>query len=353
MQIPYEVSSRPDTGLYNAKLGIWLFLASEVMLFGGLFSSYIFLRLGAEEGTWPYGKSFQNIYAGCFNTAVLILSSITVLKAWTAAKLRDVKAYRRWLAVTVACAGIFIVVKGFEYNAKFNHFGAFVRASAYEQYAGKLQAMNANVVEHKASRTYEVTGHLENPGVFDQRRYLQHQVEYARAKGDAAAVARYEQQLNDLKLVIAVDPRMARFGEHGEITTKPLPPGQYDLPLTHGEVEAVEALEGTHAAPAGAHAAGDGHGHHPTIEIALKDVWRSGYWFPAYSTYFAIYYTMTGLHALHVVGGAIVLAYFGLWGHKIYRQNPEHQANRVEVGGLFWHFVDLVWIFLFPILYLL
>ena len=47
MQIPYEVSARPDTGLYNAKVGIWLFLASEVMLFGGLFSSYVFLRIGA------------------------------------------------------------------------------------------------------------------------------------------------------------------------------------------------------------------------------------------------------------------------------------------------------------------
>ncbi len=51
MQIPYEVSARPDTGLYNAKLGIWLFLASEVMLFGGLFSAYIFLRIGASTAT--------------------------------------------------------------------------------------------------------------------------------------------------------------------------------------------------------------------------------------------------------------------------------------------------------------
>ena len=55
MQIPYEVTARPDTGLYNAKLGIWLFLASEVMLFGGLFSAYIFLRLGADEGTGRTG----------------------------------------------------------------------------------------------------------------------------------------------------------------------------------------------------------------------------------------------------------------------------------------------------------
>ena len=51
MEIPYGVKERPDTGLNNAKLGIWLFLASEVMLFGGLFSAYIFLRTGVDD--WP------------------------------------------------------------------------------------------------------------------------------------------------------------------------------------------------------------------------------------------------------------------------------------------------------------
>ena len=53
MEIPYTFTARPDTGLYNGKLGIWLFLASEVMLFGALFTSYLFMRLGAEDGTWP------------------------------------------------------------------------------------------------------------------------------------------------------------------------------------------------------------------------------------------------------------------------------------------------------------
>ena len=54
MNIPYTVEERPDTGLTNGKLGIWLFLASEVMLFGALFSTYIILRIGAPE--WPHGE---------------------------------------------------------------------------------------------------------------------------------------------------------------------------------------------------------------------------------------------------------------------------------------------------------
>ena len=71
MEIPYTVTPRPDTGLANPKLGIWLFLASEVMLFGGLFSAYIFLRMGAEEGYWPHG--LLNVPVGAMNTAILIL----------------------------------------------------------------------------------------------------------------------------------------------------------------------------------------------------------------------------------------------------------------------------------------
>ena len=77
MEIPYTVSPRQDTGLHNAKLGIWLFLASEVMLFGALFSSYILLRVGATE--WPQGADILNVPLATFNTVVLITSSITMV----------------------------------------------------------------------------------------------------------------------------------------------------------------------------------------------------------------------------------------------------------------------------------
>ena len=60
MEIPYTVQPRADTGLTNGKLGIWLFLASEVMLFGALFATYILLRVGAPE--WPRGREFLKNY---------------------------------------------------------------------------------------------------------------------------------------------------------------------------------------------------------------------------------------------------------------------------------------------------
>ena len=87
MEIPYTVAARPDTGLNNVKLGIWLFLASEVMLFGGLFSTYVILRVGALE--WPLGAEYVNIPIGTFNTAVLIGSSVTMVMAHASLKLNE------------------------------------------------------------------------------------------------------------------------------------------------------------------------------------------------------------------------------------------------------------------------
>ena len=91
----------------------------------------------------------------------------------------------------------------------------------------------------------------------------------------------------------------------------------------------------------------------PHLSIPRENIGFESTFTPRWSTYYAIYFTITGLHGLHVIGGAIVLGYFLFFGRKMYEQKPEWLANRVEVCGLFWHFVDLVWIFLFPILYLM
>ena len=76
--------------------------------------------------------------------------------------------------------------------------------------------------------------------------------------------------------------------------------------------------------------------------------------FPSSSTFMAIYFTLTGLHGIHILGGVVVMLYFYLpFSHQLWQDQPEHFTNRVEALGLYWHFVDLVWIFLFPVLYLL
>jgi len=273
MEIPYAVKPRPDTGLYNAKVGIWLFLASEVMLFGALFSSYILLRVGAAEGTWPH--HWLNIWLGMTNTIVLIASSITVVLAWAALKMNQFSRYRLYQGITILCSLLFLVIKSVEYNDKFNHYEVLLN--------------NGQIVD----------GHID------------------RVKSNVQV------------------PRFPPFKLEGKA----------EKPMVVLEGHTVES----HAELMN----GSKHVEHKEIEIPVADIKDIGNYGPWHNTYTAIYFTLTGLHALHVIGGALVI--FMIWGPlaSLWRKDPERYTNRVEVSGLFWHFVDLVWIFLFPVLYLL
>jgi cytochrome c oxidase subunit III len=283
MEIPYTYKPRPDTGLYNAKVGIWLFLASEIMLFGALFSAYILLRVGAPEGTWPDTKlawptGLLNIPVGTFNTAVLITSSVTVVMAWASLKMNNFAAYRRYMIITLLCAFGFLGVKSFEYNEKFTHY--------------QLRLTDGTVQ----------TGHIEvngkKPGFW--------------SFSDIWNLPRLEQESVESIKFIADPPKPA--------------PGEKKT---------------------------DAHKEHKESEIATSDIAYLDAFIPRSHTFFAIYFTITALHGLHVLGGALVLGYFTFPGAKMWKTNPEQFTNRIEVGGLFWHFVDLVWIFLFPVVYLL
>ncbi|RYD41681.1 MAG: heme-copper oxidase subunit III, partial [Verrucomicrobiaceae bacterium] len=118
MEIPYVVTPRKDTGLFNSKIAIWLFLASEVMLFGGFFSAYVFLRLGAD---YPWPERTLPVLPGLINTFILIASSVTVVFAWASLKLRNWRKFQIYMSITVVCALLFMVLKGIEYNVKFHH----------------------------------------------------------------------------------------------------------------------------------------------------------------------------------------------------------------------------------------
>lgn len=291
MEIPYTVSARPDTGLWNAKIGIWLFLASEVMLFGGLFSAYIFLRLDALPGYWPHG--LLNVPVGTMNTAILIASSVTVVLAWAALKMRQLAKYKFYMAVTIICGIIFLVVKlAYEWPDKFHHFGAYIRQDRLEKYEEFLG--NKHLDEHGLEPRVEITGHLHNEEALHDPN-----------------IKEYEIQVDQ----VYADP------------TNPASDRPHFWPLPKSQKIA---------------------------KIEKEDVEHAEMFIPKHSTFFSTYFTITGLHGLHVLGGVIVFCYMMLPASmRLYRQNPEHLANRVEVAGLFWHFVDLVWIFVFPLFYLL
>jgi cytochrome c oxidase subunit 3 len=288
MEIPYTITARPDTGLWNGKLGIWLFLASEVMLFGALFTAYLFVRLGAEDGTWP--NHVQNIWLGLTNTIVLIISSITMVYAWVALKERKFNHYRWALVATIGCGLLFLCIKGKEYHDKYVHWGFFIKEDAMPKYQAGLEKMNAYFSAVPSQHAYEVRGHMHD-----------------QSGGSFVFVP----DKNPQYLVnLAKEPN-------------PGPAGQ-------AEPVSDEA----------------------TFSVAKADVQRFGRLLPAYGTYYAMYFTVTGLHAMHIIGGLVVMLYFLFPGSAMYRRNPEQLSNRIEVTGIFWHFVDLVWITVFPILYL-
>lgn len=257
MEIPYTIQPRPDTGVYNAKIGMWLFLASEAMLFGGLFSAYILLRVAAPPGTWPHG--WLNVGLGTINTIILALSAVTTLMAWAACKARMFDRYKLFQGLTIVLAVIFLGIKGYEYRDKLTHYQAVLKD-------GRI-----------------VDGHLV------RREPSGGVVIHGRAVRDKSELA---------------DARAARGEKHEE------------------------------------------------FRIAKADIQRLENYAPRHNTFLALYFTLTGLHGLHVLGGLAVFAYLWGPGSRMWKTDPERFTNRVEVSGLFWHFVDLVWIFLFPVLYL-
>ncbi|MBF0504387.1 MAG: cytochrome c oxidase subunit 3 [Candidatus Omnitrophica bacterium] len=194
--VPYKVEAREDTGLYNAKFGLWLFLASEIMLFGSLFSAYILLRVGSFS--WPQQSDYLNVPIGALNSVILLSSSIFFIRAWVALKADDLAKYKRLMWWVISLAGLFLFFKGIEY---YQHF------------------------------------------------------------------SRQE--------------------------------------------------------------------------------------YPKTSVFLALYFLLTGLHALHILAGIGINIYYAGPGTRLRTINKQWFINRLEVAGLYWHFVDIIWIFLFSILYLL
>lgn len=333
MEIPYNVSARPDTGLYNAKLGIWLFLASEVMLFGGLFSAYIFLRMAAEPGYWPMG--LLNVPVGTFNTFVLIASSVTVVLAWASLKMRRFFQYKLYMGITIVCGLLFLIIKlAVEWPEKFDHFGVFIKKDAiaeYEPYLG-----NTILAELNKAPRYEISGHLLDAP--QGSRYA----EMARKGAE-----HFKHELHDQA------GHAGAAAHHAEPVITTDDPNDFVIQMDAANAEA-NTREGVEK------------GSHPhfiprprsmqTVVIKAEHVESATPFLARHSSYFSCYFLITGLHGLHVLGGVIVFIYFWLpipGGANLYKRDPEHLANRVEVAGLFWHFVDLVWIFVFPIFYLL
>jgi len=112
--IPYTVEIRPDTAVNNVSLGMWLFIASEVMLFGGLFSAYVLLRSGAVD--WPHGRDLLDTWSGVFNTGVLLAAAGFVGRATRMAARPESWRARTALTIATSLGVVFLILKAIEYS---------------------------------------------------------------------------------------------------------------------------------------------------------------------------------------------------------------------------------------------
>ena len=115
----HEAGRETATGIPSGKLGMWVFLASEVMFFTGLIGAYIVLRMG--HPAWPGSEGHLSVPTGTVNTLVLICSSTTVVLALAASPRGAMRAVRGWLLASIGLGSLFLVIKGFEYAAEFLH----------------------------------------------------------------------------------------------------------------------------------------------------------------------------------------------------------------------------------------
>lgn len=539
MEIPYIVNPRKDTGLINSKIAIWLFLASEVMLFGGFFSAYVYLRLGAD---YPWPERTLPVLPGLLNTFILIGSSVTVVFAWVALKLGNWRQFQIYMGITVACAAIFMVLKGLEYNVKFHHQAA--RLHDYTVIEGHLgyekddkgelvhdrngDKIEENMIRVVAEKLTFSVKRFHAPWVNEILSEAKHNKSEIKLVSDIKAVTseggkevtlakagdplslellekikkvqldalehnsalrtaalrmewkeakkanpdkRGWQLASDVNIdVAALAPRLLTEVSTVEFVVNPptrllFKPRDIKEGATSSTLRDTTVISGAmEESPMGFHhldaidfqwlvmkakekgispeaAIADSwlmknsefvrqawawhlaenvkkqavlnerfgfkeDGKTPKQTLTHKELYRLGWkdlgkmgvdtkqvkiggfdkikeefmgpnykargeetypelfvpreqirhaakFTPAWNTYYAIYFTITGLHGLHVIGGALVLLYYLVFGRKMFLSNPEWFANRVEVGGLFWHFVDLVWIFAFPIFYLM
>jgi heme/copper-type cytochrome/quinol oxidase subunit 3 len=115
----HAVEMETSTGIHSDKMGMWVFLCSEVMFFTGLIGSYIVLRFGSES--WPDPSQTLNIWLTAFNTFVLICSSVTMVKALEAIKNGDARKMKLFLSLTVLFGAFFLSVQVYEYRELLHH----------------------------------------------------------------------------------------------------------------------------------------------------------------------------------------------------------------------------------------
>ena len=260
----------------SAKLGMWLFLATEILLFGGLFCAYAVYRSTHPE-IFIWAHHLLDTKLGAINTVILLTSSLTMAWAVRCAQLGQRRLLVVLLSLTLLGGFGFLGIKYLEYSSKYRH--------------GLLWG------KHYKPDPHYLAEHFGLP------------------EGEPTS---------------ATPPGTAAQATSAAPTPTPKPAG-FSVERT--------TLRPAASPPPGRAPAGSEHAHAVGPQPEYVHV------------FFSIYFLMTGLHGLHVLAGMAIIAW--LIVRALRGQFGPDYYTPVDLGGLYWHLVDLIWIFLFPLLYLI
>lgn len=307
----------------NAKLCMWLFLGTEIMFFTAFIGTYIVLRMGSKG--WPTDPDVTHIRvaAGGINTFVLILSSYFVVVAHEAMGDHNFAKARKFLQWTFALAFVFLGIKSYEYYGKIDHDILPGHIAENDQ-----QAKAKVLKESEAAVSYRLTK------LVNQAKKLKAIDKLPEPEDDQTKLR--------AALAEAADKLKASNESYQQATAQEI--AEFNVMFTEFNAmkQAILAEQSSLSEV-----------ESQLTKLKSNEKW--GYVFKSvhephpilYGNIFAsCYFLMTGFHAVHVVVGMI------LFGIVLLQKNLETYHDFVENSGLYWHFVDLVWIFLFPLLYI-
>jgi len=297
--------------LPHGKLAMWLFLVTEIMFFTALIGTYLLLRNGmpTEKSPWPTPHDVHlEEWIGALNTFILICSSLTIVLAHLSLHHGHVKRAVQYVAATLILGAAFIAIKFIiEYPAKFGH--GILPGQVFEK--------------------------LDGPFGPEYLRHVEEQLKHITEGHSGASAAAVEDCKNLLK-----DLPLTPFQVNERIVGSKRVKGSDQVGNLIGKYENFKLVAGT--------------GVEGILEKAEKrtphEDLHLSYSIPYGNMWASCYFAMTGLHAVHVIGGLVIFLIILIMA-LIGRFGVQHLAL-IEYMGLYWHFVDIVWIFLFPLLYL-
>jgi cytochrome c oxidase subunit 3 len=256
------------------KLGVWLFLLTEVLFFSGLFCAYAVYRAAHPE-IFSYAHYFLDARLGALNTCVLLVSSLSAALAVRFAQLGQRRRLVLNILFTIACALTFLGVKYVEYSHKFED--------------GLLPGVHFNPSEHVWETSAFKRLHPEASAYAEKLRAFA-------SNGKAEQVLEHDRLHKPTRAELEPLLQAGILGDKAEFSQFPSQPRNAHL-------------------------------------------------------FFGIYFMLTGLHGIHVLGG------IGVWSWLLVRAlRGEFGAayfGPIDYAALYWHLVDLIWIYLFPLLYLI